>query len=111
MKARKINTLATTDDRERVGAVLNARFINSCNKQNFSQVQDAKISGMASALEMVYNGVVLTNFRKTKATVKVCKPLKIVDRPKLKWLEDGWATEGITKTETEQGIIYSLKKI
>lgn len=111
MKARKINTLATTDDRERVGAFINARFVNSCNMQNFGTRQVAKINGMAGALELVYSGEVLINYRKTKATVKVCKPLKVTDRKNLALLEGDWEKDGIVKTETEQGIIYSLKKI
>ena len=111
MKARKINTLATTDDRERVGAFINARLLNSCNKQNFGTKQIAKICGMAGALELVCNGEVLINYRKTKATVKVCKPFKITNRTGFALLEGDWEKDGIVKTETAQGVIYSLKKI
>lgn len=110
MKAHAIKTQATATQDEKVGAYLNAKFTNEVNKQNFTTAEVAKVYSMKFALELVYNSeAIRENYRKTKATVKVCAPYTVKDKKGLKALEDAWEQQGITKVVSAQGIIYSVK--
>lgn len=110
MKAHAIKTQAAATQDEKLGAFLNAKFTNTVNKQNYSDTQIAKVSGMMFALELVYNAdAIRENYRKTKATVKVCAPYTVRDKKQLKLLEEQWEQQGITKAVSAQGIIYSIK--
>ena len=108
MKANNLNVKDADDNR--AAAFLNARFLNSVNKSLYSAAQVAQALRMRDALEAVYRtALVVINYRKTKVAVKVFSPFVVADRKGLRYLEQGYEQQGITKSVTPQGVIYSIK--
>jgi hypothetical protein len=108
VKANKLNVRDAEDNK--VAAFLDARLRNSVNKTLYSAAQVAKAIRMRDALAGLYDAQdVLVNYRKTKITVKVAGPYSVLDKKALRYLEDGYELQGITKSVTPQGVIYSIK--
>lgn len=78
------------------------------NSHLYSDHQRLKAERIKLGLEMVYVvDSVFINYRKTKITIKIVSP-KVRDRKNLRLLEQDWAAQGVTKSQTAQGIIYSF---
>ena len=88
----------------------NAFAMSNVYKQNYTDKAKLKVEQIVSVLSMVYaNKGVYVNYRKTKAAIKVANA-RVIDKLALTQLEEQWTAEGVTKTSTAQGIIYSIKK-
>lgn len=89
-------------------AARDASMKSAVNASLFTDKQKLKAVRVKLALEMVYSAesVTITNCKKW-IRVKVHNAI-IRDRKNLRLLESGWAKDGITKTATNQGIIYHV---
>ena len=89
-------------------AARDARMRNIVNASRFTDALKLRAERMKLALEMVYAAkAVHVNFRKTKIAVKVDAGT-VRDRKNLALLEQDWEKQGVTKTLSAQGVIYSF---
>lgn len=106
MKATKL-AHKEADEQFKIGAFLNARMMNAVNATLWSDVQKARAMRMKHTLELVFGDEVLLNYRKTKIVLKCTG--KVVDKKNLSLLESQWEAQGVTKSATAQGVLYSFK--
>jgi len=85
-----------------------ARMKSAVNASLFTDAQKIKAERMKVALEMVFSceEVTITNCKKW-IRVKVHKG-NVRDKKNLALLEKDWTNDGITKVQTNQGIIYHV---
>lgn len=89
-------------------AARDARMRNIVNASKYSEQDKIRAERMKLVLELVYwaKGIHV-NFRKTKIAIKV-DSATVKDRSQLKLLEQDWEKQGVTKTLSPQGVIYSF---
>lgn len=91
-------------------ASTNARMQNSVNATHFTAADKLKAERIKLVLDFVYySKSIYINYRKTKIAIKVDNA-RIKDKVLLKEMEEDWAADGIKKTVTKQGVIYSITK-
>lgn len=105
---------STFIETERAGnpfwAVLDANRRNIANQSHFTQLEQVAAERMALGLDLVYGHKgIFINYRETFIAIKVNNPT-IKDRKNLRLLEADYVAKGITKRESNQGIIYRIKK-
>ncbi len=89
-------------------AARDASMRNIANASLYTDKQKTRAERMKLALEMVYaaKGVHI-NYRKTKIAVKVDGAL-VRRKGDLKQLEADWTKQGVIKSVSAQGVIYSF---
>ena len=91
-------------------AAQDARMKSHVNSTTYSDSQKVRAERMKMCLDTVYGSQeIFIEFRKTFISVKINKP-RIRDRAGLVMLETDYASEGIVKRTTTQGITYRLPK-
>lgn len=89
-------------------AAQDARMRSAVYATTFKDAQKVRAERMRMALEMVYSCTeVSVTYCKKWIRVKVHNGT-VRDRRTLATLEQGWASEGITRLNTPQGIIYHV---
>jgi len=89
-------------------AAKDARQRSLSNASLFTDAQKAKAERVKFALELVYSCERVTvDYCKKWVRIKVHKGT-IKDKKNLRLLENDWATQGIAKIATPQGIIYRV---
>ncbi len=89
-------------------AARDARMRNIANASRFAEADKIRAERMKLALGLVYSAKgIYVNFRKTKIAVKVDAGT-VRDRKNLALLERDWEAQGVTKTLSPQGVIYSF---
>jgi hypothetical protein len=89
-------------------AARDARMRNIANASRFSDVMKIRAERMKQVLTLVYAAKAIhVNFRKTKIAVKVDAGI-VRDRKNLALLEKDWEQQGVSKTLSAQGVIYSF---
>ena len=90
-------------------AARDASMKHAVNASLFTDSQKILAERVKIACEMVYScaQVVITNCKKW-IRVKVVKTNGVLDKKALKTLENDWTNLGITKTVTNQGVIYHV---
>lgn len=93
-------------------AVMDRRARNVANKTLYTQKQITRAIRLLDALPSLYKGTFYDepSYGTTGITVKVGKPCQVRNNKELKAYEAMLEAEGITKKETEQGILYRIKK-
>ena len=85
-----------------------ARNRNIANASHYSQAKKVQAEGIKYALELVYAAKEIhINYRKKFIAVKVDQA-RVKSKKDLELLENDWATKGITKTVTNQGVVYRI---
>jgi|AntAceMinimDraft_1070359.scaffolds.fasta_scaffold00707_14 allophanate hydrolase subunit 1 len=103
------HTLETTATQYKFAAMQNARMRNYANASLYTDAVKIRAERIKLLLEMLYSATnVYINYRKTKIAIKVADA-QIKDRKQLRAIEAEWAANGITKTISAQGVIYSFK--
>lgn len=89
-------------------AARDARMKSAVNSTHFSDSQKIKAERVKLALELVYSSEEISiTFCKKWVRVKVHNGV-VKDKKSLNLLESDWASEGITKVFTNQGVIYHV---
>ncbi len=89
-------------------AAQDARMRNIANSTLYTQQQRNRAERMKLALELVYAAKgIHVNYRKTKIAVKVDGAL-VRRKGDLKQLEADWTKQGVVKSVSAQGVIYSF---
>ena len=88
-------------------AAQDARMRNIANKSLWDAAVQLKVERMKMVLDMLYAGKIHEAYGKRRVAIKVYKAV-IKDRKQLREIEAQWATEGITKTLTPQGLLYQI---
>lgn len=89
-------------------AARDARMRSAVNATRYSDELKVRAERMKLALDLVYaHKSIHINFRKTKISVKVDRAV-VVDRKNLRLLEQDWEAQGVTKTQSPQGVTYSF---
>ena len=89
-------------------AAVDAARRNAANAARYVNAARAQAEAMKQALSLLYAAEeIYISFRKKFISIKLCEA-EVVDIDNLLWLEDGWEKLGITKYQTEQGIIYRI---
>jgi hypothetical protein len=89
-------------------AAQNARMRNIVNSSHYTAAERIRAERMSMALSLVYNAQnIYINYRKTKIAVKV-DGARVRDPVLLRELEADWAVQGVRKTQSPQGVIYSF---
>ena len=85
-----------------------ARMKSAVNASRFSNSQHIRAQRIKYALELVYSAeeITIDNCKKW-IRVKVHKA-RVKDVKNLRLLESDWASEGIVKVNTNQGVIYRV---
>ena len=88
-----------------------ARMRSAVNSTTFSDAQKLRAERVKLALEMAYSAEkVYIEFRKKFISVKVHKA-QVRDRKMLAILDADYASEGLEKVKTAQGVTYRIIKI
>lgn len=101
--------LATEDAPNKLGAYLDARARSTANATHYTQHQRTRIERLKVGLELVYEGEFYVVYGKTGCGVKIHNA-QVSDAKSLVLLESQYATEGIIKKVTAQGVKYHVKK-
>jgi hypothetical protein len=89
-------------------AAQDARMRNIANKSHYSYQIQTQVERMKLALSVVYGAKAIYDaFGKTGISIKVDGPW-VKNRKELALLEAEWATKGITKKISPQGVTYRL---
>lgn len=88
-------------------AAQDARMRNIANKSLWSAAIQLKVERMKMALGEVYAGRIYEAYGKRRVAIKIDRP-QIKDRRWLSLLEADWTEQGITKTQTPQGLLYQI---
>ena len=87
-------------------AARDASMRNYANSTRYSQHQRTIAERMKLVLEMVYWAkAVYIAYGKKGISIKV-EQARVRDRKELALLEEGWASAGVVKRISEQGVIY-----
>jgi len=91
-------------------AMRDARIRNETEKSHYTEQEIIRAERMKYGLELVYAcKEIHINYRKKFIAVKV-ESDRVIDRKNLSLLEEDYATEGVEKLITAQGIIYRIPK-
>lgn len=88
-------------------AAQDARMRNIKNKSHWSADVQLRVERMKVALSELYMGRIYEAYNVNRVSVKIDKPV-VKDSRWLRELEADWAKEGITKTQTPQGLLYRI---
>jgi hypothetical protein len=88
-------------------AFQDARMRNIKNKSHWGDGVKLKVEQMKMVLDCLYAGSIYEAYGKKSVSIKIDKP-RVKDRIDLALMEAEWACQGITKTETAQGILYRV---
>ena len=88
-------------------AAQDARMRNIANKSLWSAAIQLKVERMKMALGEVYAGRIYEAYGKRRVAIKIDRP-EVRDRRWLAMLESDWTAQGITKTQTPQGLLYQI---
>jgi hypothetical protein len=88
-------------------AALDAQQRNTVNKTQWSAQVQLKVEQMKMALELLYAGKIYEAYGKRRVAIKVDKAV-VRDFKQLREMEQYWAEQGITKTQTPQGLLYQI---
>lgn len=88
-------------------AAQDARMRNIKNKSHWSDAVQLKVEAMKMVLDCLYSGRIYEAYRKKSVSIKIDRA-HVKARSDLALMEAEWAREGITKTETPQGILYRV---
>jgi hypothetical protein len=88
-------------------AAQDARMRNIKNKSLYPARIHLRVDRMIIALGELYAGKIYEAYNPKRVSVKIDKPV-VKDSRWLKMLEADWAKEGITKTQTPQGLLYRI---
>ena len=103
MKATVIDTVEAPN---KWWAAHDARMKNIANASKYSEKDKIRAERMKVVLEMVYKAkAVYISYGKTGISIKVDHAV-VLDRKNLRLLEKDWTAEGVTKRQSEQGVIY-----
>lgn len=89
-------------------AAQDARMRNIANKSHWSSAIQLRVAQISNALELMYYGKVYEAYGKKQVSIKIDKA-QPKDKKWIEILEADWAAEGISKTCTPQGIIYTIR--
>lgn len=85
-----------------------ANMRNAVNSSLYTQTQRTAAERMKLALELVYSAKnVYIAYGKKGISIKVDRPV-VRDKKELRLLEQGWASAGMIKRVTPQGITYRM---
>ncbi len=102
------NFLDTQEATVKWFAARDARMRNIANASLYTDKQKVRAERMKLACELVYAAKgVHVNYRKTKIAVKVDGAI-VKNRKELRAIEADWAKQGVVKTASAQGVIYSF---
>ena len=88
-------------------AYQDARMRNIKNKSHWSADVQLRVERMKVALGELYQGKIYEAYNVKRVSIKIDKPV-VKDARWLRALEADWAKEGITKTQTPQGLLYRV---
>ena len=88
-------------------AAQDARMRNIANKSRWSPEVQLKVERMIAVMGMLYAGRVYEAYRAKSVKVKIDQA-QVRDRAMLRAMEAQWAQEGITKTHTSTGLLYTV---
>lgn len=88
-------------------AAQDARMKSIANKSRYGSDIHRKVEAMKMVLDSLYQGKIYEAYNPKRVSVKVDKPL-VRDRVRLREMEEYWATQGITKTVTPNGLLYRV---
>ena len=88
-------------------AFQDAKMRNIKNKSHWGDSVKLKVEQMKMVLDCLYAGSIYEAYGKKSVSIKIDKP-RVKDRSDLALMEAEWARQGITKTETAQGILYRV---
>lgn len=90
-------------------AARDARMRNYANKSHYDAATHLRVDRMKGVLEFVYaSRGVHEAYGKTGISIKV-DGARVLDRRTLADFEQQWASQGVTKKVTPQGVIYRIK--
>ena len=102
-------TLRTEEAPNKWWAARDARMRNAVNATLYTDSQRTAAERMKVVLEMVYAAKsVYIAYGKRGISLKV-DGARVVDRKELGFLEEGWASAGVEKRVSAQGVIYRLR--
>ena len=103
--------LKTEESSNKRGAYLDARMRNLAGKSHYSYSDQTRAERMKIVLELVYTAKeIYINYRAKFIAVKV-DGARVADKVSLSELETEWATQGITKAVSAQGVVYRIPKL
>lgn len=103
--------LKTEESSNKLGAYLDARMRNYAGKSKYSYADQTRAERMKLVLELVYCAKdIYINYRAKFIAVKV-DGARVADKTSLSELEAEWATQGITKAVSAQGVVYRIPKL
>ncbi len=88
-------------------AAQDARVRNYANKTHWSAEIQLRVERMKAALETLYAGKIYEAYGKQRVSIKV-DGARVKDPQWLQALESDWAAQGVTKTQTPQGLLYRV---
>ena len=88
-------------------AANDARMRNIKNKSYWSDSVKLKVEAMKAVLDCLYRGQIYEAYGKKSVSIKIDRA-SVKARSDLALMEAEWAREGITKTETPQGVLYRV---
>lgn len=90
-------------------AARDARMRNYANKSHYSSATHLRVDRMKGVLDIIYAARGIHEaYGKKGISIKVDHP-RVRDRAALETFEKEWASQGVTKKVTPQGIIYRIK--
>jgi hypothetical protein len=88
-------------------AAQDARMRNIKNKSHWASTVQLKVEKMKMVLDCLYIGNIYEAYGKRQVSIKIDRP-RVKNRSDLSMMEAEWAQQGITKTETAQGVLYKV---
>ena len=88
-------------------AAMDARMRNTTNKNKWDAKTHIKVESMKAILDYIYQGTIYESYNVKSVSIKIDQAI-VKDHCLLKQAEDSWATEGILKTVTPQGVLYRI---
>ena len=88
-------------------AAQDARMRNIKNKSQWDESIKLKVERMKMVLDCLYSGTIYEAYGKRQVSIKIDQA-RVKDRSDLALMEAEWARQGITKTETAQGVLYKV---
>ena len=88
-------------------AARDAQMRNTVNKTQWSTEIQQQVQRMLSVLDMLYSGKIYEAYGRKQVSIKIHNP-QVRDAKWLRILEADWSAQGITKTQTPQGILYKV---
>lgn len=102
------NTDADADQQSLVA--YRARMYSAVSESHYGMAAKIRAERIRQVLQLCYRtDQIFLTYRKTFISIKVAKPFVIADRKSLREMERQWDSQGVSKVDTPQGIIYRLK--